>query len=609
MNHLLARTHLSAAEIARLRLDGLPATKKGVHKAALAANWAAERRPGPGAGRWFSVAALPAAAQADLARRAASASASDNARRGRGRPRGSDFWAANPAVADAVEALLADQRLAAPRILELIAAHHPDWPLPSLRTLRRRIATIEASRSALLAYNRDPDLYRSKFRLALGRADAEAVRANQIWEIDTTRADIVCTDGRVSILGVIDVYSRRPKYLVVESESARSARATLIAAMTAWGVMPEVLRTDQGSGFANATMRTGLASLGIELDDLPPARPDLKPHVERLFGTFTRERARLLGGFVGHNVAEAQKLRAAARRRNGRAEIVAEISSVELQAIIDNWVEGVYNQRAHGSTGEAPIARFMASPVASRRAPDADALRRALSAYVGHAQVTKRGVQWRRGRYWAAPLAAWIDQRVILRRDEDELGELFVFAPTGEFIATAVNHERAGLSERDFAMEARRQQAAWLREQQAELKAKKAAFRMEDARQALLRRDAEAAGRLRTLPPRTEAHATATIASLVDASDFADAAPTPAAPRTRSRAAPQAPSAATVKDRVAQADRLLALAARGEAVDPGALAQARAYAASPEYRAEKIMSGDFARPRASTPQPVQWRKA
>lgn len=604
MKHLLARDHLSAAEIAQLRLAGLPASERHVRRIAAEQGWVRVQRPGPGAGYWYAIGNLPEPARADLAGRAARAADNDTARAGRGRPRGSDFWALHPHIADAVEAALADQPLAASRIMELIQARHPDWPMPSLRTLRRRIAWIEERKSVLLAYNRDPDRYRSKFRVALGRADAEAVRANQIWEIDTTRADVLCTDGRKSILGVVDVYSRRPKYLVVESESGRSARATLIAAITAWGVLPEILRTDQGSGFVNATMKTGLASLGIELDDLPPARPDLKPHVERLFGTFTRERARLLGGFLGHNVAEAQKLRGNARRRTGRAEIVAEISSADLQAVIDNWVEGVYGQRVHTSTGEAPIARFLASPVPSRRAPDADALRRALSAFVGHALVTKRGVQWKRGRYWAAPLAQWIDQRVLLRRDEDELGELFVFAPSGEFIATAVNHERAGLSEREFAMEARRQQAALMRAQQAELKAKKAAFRIEDARDAVLRRDATAAGKLATLPPRTADHVTPTIASLVSAADMG--APAPRRPRAAIPAA--TPSAASVRDRVAQADAVLADAERGVDVPADRLAQARAYAASPEYRAEKIMSGAFAR--APAPQaPIEWRNA
>lgn len=601
MKHLLARTHLSANEIAALRLAGLPGTKRGVLLLADRAGWGRVDRPGPGGGFWYSIESLPDAARADLdARRAA---ANDTARRGRGRPKGSDYWSANPQVADAVEALLAEQQWPAASIYEMIEARFPGLALPSPRTLRRRIAAIEASKPALLAYNRDPDLYRSKYRVSLGRADAEAVRANQIWEIDTTKADVLCTDGRVSILGVIDVYSRRAKYLVVESESARSARATLLAAISAWGVLPEMLRTDQGSGFVNATMKTGLASLGIELDDLPPARPDLKPHVERLFGTFTRERAALLGGFAGHNVAQAQKLRAAARRKTGRAEIVAQISSAELQVIIDNWVEGVYGQRVHSSTGEAPIARFLASPSPSRRAPDADTLRRALSAYVGHATVTKRGVQWKRGRYWAEPLAAWMGQRVILRRDEDELGELFVFAATGEYICTALNHERAGFSEREFAMEARRQQAAWLKEQQAELRAKQRDFRFDDARDALLRRDAEAAGKLHALPPRTAPHSTPAIASM--AGDIAPSAVPMPAPR---RAAPATPSAATVRERVAQTDQLLSDDAAGVEVDPTLLAQARAYSKSAEYRAEKILSGAFERPRIANHN-SQWRQA
>ncbi|MBX9881251.1 MAG: Mu transposase C-terminal domain-containing protein [Sphingomonas sp.] len=599
---MLARTHLSAAEIAQLRLAGLPATKRGVLLLAGKAGWHRVDRPGPGGGFWFAVAELPEGARADLARRQAAANDAQP-QRGRGRPKGSDYWSANPQVADAVEVLLAEQQLSASRIYELIAARFPGIPLPSDRTLRRRIAAIEASKPALLAYNRDPDLYRGKYRVSLGRADAEATHANHIWEIDTTKADVVCTDGRRSILGIVDVYSRRAKYLVVESESARSARATLLATISAWGVVPEILRTDQGSGFVNATMKTGLPSLGIELDDLPPARPDLKPHVERLFGTFTRERASLLGGFVGHNVAQAQKLRAAARRKTGRAEIVAAISSAELQTIIDNWVEGTYGQRVHSMTGEAPIARFLASPIASRRAPDTDTLRRALSAYVGHGTVTKKGVQWKRGSYWAEPLAAWMGQRVILRRDEDELGELFVFASTGEFICTALNHERAGFSERDFAMEARRQQAAWIKAQQAELRAKQREFRFDDMRDAVLRRDAEAAGKLHTLPPRTAPHTTPAIASM--AADVAPPAMPVPAPRRREAVAP---STASVRERVAQTDQLLSDAAAGIEVDPTLLAQARAYSKSAEYRAEKILSGAFERPRIAN-QNSQWRQA
>lgn len=59
---------------------------------------------------------------------------------------------------------------------------------------------------------------------------------------------------------------------------------------------------------------------------------------------------------------------------------------------------------------------------------------------------------------------------------------------------------------------------------------------------------------------------------------------------------------------MAQTDQILADAAAGREVDPDLLAKARAYAASTEYRAEKIMQGDFVRPRSSAPN-LQWRSA
>ncbi|MFV3496931.1 hypothetical protein ACNJE5_21385, partial [Mycobacterium tuberculosis] len=87
----------------------------------------------------------------------------------------------------------------------------------------------------------------------------------------------------------------------------------------------------------------------------------------------------------------------------------------------------------------------------------------------------------------------------------------------GQYIATAVNAERSGLSEERFAVEARRQQAAWMAEQRAELRAKRRDFSFERARDDLLRRDAEAAGKLATLPVRAAAHVTPMLASIPDA--------------------------------------------------------------------------------------------
>lgn len=589
---LLGRTHLSAFEIASLELEGLPTNRTAVANRATRGGWRWIERAGRGGGRAFAIEDLPESARRDYADRWAASGPP----RPRGRPKGSDFFTANPAVADAVEALIASRPLSAHGVMELLTTRFA--VLPSERTLRRFIAGLEARNPAVLASFRDPDKYKSQYRLSLGRADAAVSYAHQVWEIDTTRADVMCREGRKSILGIVDVWTRRTFYLVVDSESAQSVRRTLVACMTAWGVMPEVLRTDQGSGYINATIRTACDLLRIEHDAVPPASGDKKPFVERMFGTFTRERAALLDGFVGHSVAQAAKLRQAAKVRTGRAVIVPEMSAAELQSVINAWLDGVYHVREHGGTGVAPIARWNASPKPARGVPDEGALKLALSAYVGVATVTKRGVQWKKGRYWAAPLAEWMGRQVVLRRDEDDLGELFVFDEDGRYIATAVNAERSGLSDQAFATEARRQQAAWMADARAQVRTKQRAFRFEDARNDLLRRDAEAAGKLVSLPVRAEAHTTPMLDSIPDAAPELPTVPAlEAAERRTRRPAP----AMTGDERIAQTDRVLAAHAAGEPVDPAALTAARMHAQSSEYRADKILRADF--PARRTPVP------
>ena len=594
---LLGREYLSALEIASLELDGLPTDRNAVAMRAKRGEWRWMERQGRGGGRLFAVADLPEAARRDYADRTAGTPVAAV----RGRPKGSDYFTVNRDAADAVEAWLAARDLSAVRILELLEVRFPS--VPSVHTVRRYLAKLEKTKPALLASFRDPDAYKSKYRVALGRADAGVSYAHQIWEIDTTKADVMTKEGRKSILGIVDVWSRRTFYLVVDSESAQSVRRTLVACMLAWGVMPEVLRTDQGSGYINQTIRTACELLGIAHDPVPPASGDKKPFVERMFGTFTRERAELLDGFIGHNVAEAQKLRARARKETTRPVIVPKLSADELQAIINNWLDGVYHVREHSSLGVTPMARWTNSPRPARGAPDEGTLKLLLSALVGQAQVTKRGITWKKGRYWTAPLAAHVGCTVILRRDEDDLGALFVFDEDQRFIGTAVNAQRSGLSDRDFAVEARRQQAALMNAHRAELREKQRKFSFEDARDARLRRDAEEAGKLVTLPVRTTVHETVSIASIADAPAQLPSAAEIETAQAR-YPAPSASAPQSFQDRMAETDRIMADHAAGKPVDPAALSRARIFSGSYEYRAEKMLTADFtARRNASATPP------
>jgi len=592
--------HLSAAEIAKLSLPGLPSSKRGVIFAAERRRWRwIEQNGRGGRRRLYCIEDFPEPARAALEQRRAKLVSANL--RPVGRPQGSDFFTAHPEIADAVEALIAEQSRSAPRVLELLAQSF--LILPSRRTLSRFMAKLENEQRALFAKTRNPDLFKSRYRVSLGRADGAVTHANQIWELDTTPVDVLTKGGRKAILGVIDVYSRRARFLVAPSESGQSVRRLLIDTIRAWGVMPEMVKTDNGSGYINASIVSALDTLGIEHWRCPPGSPEKKPFIERLFGTFTRERAELLDGYAGHNVAEAQALRAREKKRTGRALILPALDAAELQRVLDNWLEGVYHQREHGSTRATPLVRWSNSSMPSARAPSEDVLKIALSKSEGAKVVGKRGIQWRGGRYWSASLPAWMGRAVQIRRDEEDLGALYVFDEDGHFIDTVINHERAGLSEEQFARAARLQQQAFLKVGTAALREKMRRFRPEDARDALLRDDAVRAGQVALFPSPTHERTTRQLDSI------ARAPAPPALPSQATidaaiqRTAPKRRAEIPIADRVAWADRLLEAARLGAEVDLEELARARLFASSTAYKAEKLLTGPFgiATPAISTP--------
>ncbi|HEX7820651.1 MAG TPA: DDE-type integrase/transposase/recombinase [Sphingobium sp.] len=590
---------LSAQEIADLRLSGLPTTKRGVQFRAAKEAWPSKSREGRrGGGFLYSAMGLPDAARADLIARRTDIV--DAQARPAHRPVGTDFFSKNPDVGNAVLVILAETRTSSRNVMKLLASQFSD--LPDVRTLQRFIRRIEKDQRLLLTAIHDPDRFKSRYRPALGRMDATVSYAHEMWEIDTTKADVMCTDGRWNILGIIDRWSRRSRFLVVESESAQSVRRMLVSTIRAWGVMPAILKVDNGSGFVNATITSALDLLGIKLDVCLPGHPEDKPHVERLFGTFNRERASLLPGFIGHSVSQAQKLRARARKTTGRPVIQAAIDSVQLQAILDAWVDGEYHQRTHSSLRMTPMEKWHLSPVPARAAPGESLLKVALSAYVGTALVGKRGVRWKNGVYWAETLAAYMDRQVILRRDEDDLGKLFVFDEDSNFIDIATDAQRSGLSDKQFALAARRHVSGILEVQKAELKKAQAGFSFEKARDGLLRHEAEKAGKLVHFPAQTRAETTPSMDSIA----HVPAPSVPSAAELLDAMAATAPAntapARTVAEKVAEADATISAQRQGLDVDPRALRRAENYAETSEYKTAKIMTAHWGAPEPAAPE-------
>ena len=98
---------------------------------------------------------------------------------------------------------------------------------------------------------------------SVGRADEGVDSLNALWEIDTTTADVLLSDGqRHTIRGIIDVWSRRMLLHVARTSSSTAVCTTLRRAILAWGV-PNVVRCDNGKEFISNHTRTALKDLGI----------------------------------------------------------------------------------------------------------------------------------------------------------------------------------------------------------------------------------------------------------------------------------------------------------------------------------------------------------
>lgn len=381
--------------------------------------------------------------------------------------------------------------------------------LPSKRGVERWLnAWREANAQTFLAIS-NPDAWRGKRMVAHGSFDSD--RLNGIWEFDATPADIMLIDGRHSITGVIDVYSRRPKLLVTKTPTAVALSALLRWALLKWGI-PEIAKTDNGQEYVGHHTARVLRALEIEHVKCPPFEPHHKPHIERFFNTFSHHLVELMPGFIGHNVAERNAIenrKSFADRLFKKGEVVeVALTSAQLQQIADEWCESLYMHRTHhGLDGKTPaeLVRNWREPV--KRIPNERALDLLLAEAPdnhGRRTVGKKGIRikWagepRHHWYIAPELGEWVGQEVFVQFDPaGDMGRIYV-SGCEQFICVAECPELTGIDRAEHAALARATQKQWLREQKENL-----------------RKDAKAAN-TRGIAAEILAHHRAQIANLVE---------------------------------------------------------------------------------------------
>lgn len=338
--------------------------------------------------------------------------------------------------------------------------------MPPLRTFQDALKRWkETHRNELLKIT-DPDAYKSTIRFAASGAN-RMDRLNQVWEIDASPSDVMTVDGRKTLYAAIDLYSRRCLLLITDTPRAAAVGLLLRKCLLAWGV-PETLKTDNGSDFVAKATKRLLDALGIEHDLSAPYSPEQKGTVERLIGTFQRDCAATLPGFIGHSVADRKVIEArkAFSERLGTDDAKlfnVELTAAELQAEADRWAIEQYAHTPHaGLKGKTPFETAAAWTGDLRAIKDPavlDVLLALVAGSDGLRRVTKLGIRVDGAQYLTGDVMP--GRSVLCRHNPDDLGRLWLFDPDGEtYLGEALCPDLAGLDPAAMIAEVRARQKA-----------------------------------------------------------------------------------------------------------------------------------------------------
>lgn len=445
--------------------------------------------------------------------------------------RGTGKIDSNPAIADLILALLEDNPdHTSSYILDGIKVRFPDVTM-SARTVQKWLEKFKRFNPRRYQEMKDPDKARSLYQPADGNRYEGIERPNQRWEMDSTKGDVILNDNgtrtRHMIVGCIDIYTRRVKFLVSRSSNSSAVASLLRRCLLEWGQVEE-LGTDNGTDFVSNHICRIASSLHIHRDVAAPFTPEHKPYIERVFGTFLHGLLHGAAGYIGHSVAERKGIenrKSFAKRvvgawRKGEELAPAELlmTPERLQEYCDDWTDNLYANRPHsgaGMNGKTPwqkAAEYAGklSIITDERA--LDVLLSPVAGDGGWRTIRKKGLLVDRNSYTSAVLGGHEGKRVMVLQDETDWGAINVFLPDSEgeleFLCRAVCPEIAGVSRKEAAQARRRVYNAIRAEERAQARERTKRVLPRDVFREVMEHAVEKAGKLTRLPQPTIPHET-----------------------------------------------------------------------------------------------------
>jgi transposase InsO family protein len=326
-----------------------------------------------------------------------------------------------------------------------------DWEacVPSTQSIRRAIAKLGKQ----LGLERAVGMQRMSALTRPPLARIWATRTNERWEMDHTEMGAWVQEeinGKIVQLpvwmtAVIDVYTRAVLGFTVSTgvpdsmTIAMTLRKAFLPRHSENGVepfgTPERLVVDRGGDFTSDQTDQFCAKVGVKLEILPARSPNLKPHIERFFGTIKGQLVSRLTGSKGGKDHGTE----------WNEERIRRLPTIEfVRAETERWLDSHYHRTIHSATGERPVERWRRTmPVVSKsvRERDLDLLlvyhtRRLVTR--GLVRLTVPGRP--RARYYASALMELIGEEVVIRHNPDDVQSVYAYDKTNTmFLAELVN--------------------------------------------------------------------------------------------------------------------------------------------------------------------------
>lgn len=226
----------------------------------------------------------------------------------------------------------------------------------------------------------------------------EASCPNDIWQSDVMHGPKVMVNQKrrkTYLVAFLDDHSRLIPFAgFYLSENLTAFMDAFYKALAKRG-MPRKLYVDNGPAYRSHKLEFTCASLAIALIHARPYKPQGKGKLERFFRTI-------------------------------RGEFLPTADTCGLEGLnrsITKWLEAIYHQRKHSSTGMSPFERFSRKLACIRQAPKnlKDHFRKAVQRTVARDRTITLD-----GRLFEAPVAL-IGKRVLLLYHENEPQQIEVF--------------------------------------------------------------------------------------------------------------------------------------------------------------------------------------